>query len=34
VDQRFLGSRMGRISEDVLGNIWDALDRLTGRGAD
>jgi mRNA-degrading endonuclease toxin of MazEF toxin-antitoxin module len=34
VDQRFLGSRMGRISEAVLGDIWNAFDRLTGRRGD
>ena len=34
VDQRFLGSRMGQVSGAVLGNVWDALDRLTGRGGD
>jgi mRNA interferase MazF len=34
VDRRVVGSRMGRVSEDVLGNLWDALDRLTGRVGD
>ena len=34
VDRRFLGSQMGQVSEAVLGEIWDALDRLTGRVGD
>jgi mRNA interferase MazF len=34
VDRRVVGSRMGRISESVLADVWDALDRLTGRGGD
>ncbi len=34
VDRRFLGSRMGRISDAVLAEIWNALDRLTGRDGD
>ena len=34
VDRPVLGSRMGRVSDVVLGNIWDALDRLTGRAGD
>lgn len=34
VDRRFLGSRMGQVSGAVLGSIWDALDRLTGRVGD
>jgi mRNA interferase MazF len=34
VGQRVLGSRMGPVSEAVLGDIWSALDRLTGRGGD
>jgi mRNA interferase MazF len=34
VDRRFLGSRMGQVSSAVLGSIWDALDRLTGRAGD
>jgi mRNA interferase MazF len=34
VDQRLVGTRMGRISEALLETIWDALDRLTGRVGD
>jgi mRNA-degrading endonuclease toxin of MazEF toxin-antitoxin module len=34
VDRRFLGSRMGRISDAVLGAIWEALDRVKGRHGD
>lgn len=30
-DRQVLGSRMGRVSEGVVGSLWDALDRLTGR---
>lgn len=31
VDRRALGARVGRVSGIVLGSIWEALDRLTGR---
>ena len=34
VDQRVPGARMGRVSEAVREDIWDALDRLTGRTDD
>jgi mRNA-degrading endonuclease toxin of MazEF toxin-antitoxin module len=34
VDQRALGARMGQVSEAVREDIWDALDRLTGRTDD
>jgi mRNA-degrading endonuclease toxin of MazEF toxin-antitoxin module len=34
VDQRVVGSRMGQVSTAVLGDIRDALDRLTGRAGD
>jgi mRNA interferase MazF len=32
LDQRSLGSRMGRISQSVMNAIWAAFDKLTGRG--
>jgi mRNA-degrading endonuclease toxin of MazEF toxin-antitoxin module len=31
IDQRFLAARSGRVSPPVLRQLWNALDRLTGR---
>jgi mRNA interferase MazF len=31
IDRRFLSDRLGNVSSRVLGEIWSALDELTGR---
>jgi len=31
VDKRFLGSRLGRVSDAVMAGIWSALDEVMGR---
>ena len=31
VDRRHIADRLGSISKEVLGEIWSALDKLTGR---
>jgi mRNA-degrading endonuclease toxin of MazEF toxin-antitoxin module len=31
LDRRFLGTKMGRVSETILKALWSALDEITGR---